>query len=88
MSQSHAVTLHYFEMVSNGLGVYDRSWHLSREDAEEERERLIEEEGYEETEEPDGSEGQIGSVKSEVVQLTPEGLLSFAQSYAVDSGSC
>lgn len=88
---SDAVRLYYFEFVSNSLGIYDRCWFLTEAEAEQERLRMIREDGYHEPEHGfmTGEIYEIDeSVGFEDVEFTPEGLLSFANHWAVDLGAC
>lgn len=83
------VTLHFFEYVANSIGIYSRSWHATKREAEKERARMIEREGYEppEGDSLEGNEHEISEVQSARVELTPRGLLTFADHYASGYGA-
>jgi hypothetical protein len=82
-------TLFYFEFCQNNLGVWDREWFLTREEAETARENRADSIGtdLDETDDEDlcGEYGDISEVQEEQVPLTTAGLLAFANNFAVDS---
>jgi hypothetical protein len=87
------VTLWYFEFCTNGLGVWDRMWAASRSELAKERQWLKDinsklDDKMTPGDELDGSQGQHGPARSVKVELTAEGVLHFAQNFAVDQGSC
>lgn len=77
----NTVTLYYIEFVDNGIGVWDKQWFATKEEAEAEYDRKIREDEYD-PELDDGSEGGISGPHDVEIQLTPPGLLDFANEYA------
>lgn len=85
------VTLYFFEYCDNNLGIWNRAWALTKEAAEESREETAKRLGVEDDYKPDeviggdsGDYGDILPVDSVEVELTPEGILNFANNYAVE----
>lgn len=74
MSEKH-VTVYYFDFCDSNLGVWSRAYFASREEAEAEKATMIEEYGYEEPEELNGSHGDISKVYDEEVELSLEGVV-------------
>jgi hypothetical protein len=84
------VTLCYFEFCNNNMGVWDREWFLTREEAETARQARADSMGTEpgdDAEEEDlcGEYGDVSEVLDEPVTLSAEGLLAFARNFAVDT---
>jgi hypothetical protein len=85
------VTLCYFEFCSNNMGIWDREWFLTREEAEKARQERADSMGTEpgdanaEEEDLCGEYGDVSEVLDEPVTLSAEGLLAFARNFAVDT---
>lgn len=78
------VTLYNFEFVANNMGIWDREWFATREEAEAARQAKIEKLGS--TNDPDNLSGEYGEVSLvcfTTVELTAEGVLDFAANFAV-----
>ena len=85
-------TLCYFEFCNNNMGIWDREWFLTHEDAEQARKARADDMGtnLDDSDEEDrsGEYGEISEVREEVVTLSAEGLLEFARNFAVDTKDC
>jgi len=83
------VSLCYFEFCSNNMGIWDREWFLTHEEAERARQERAKSMGtsLDNTDEDDlsGEYGDISDVRDETVTLSAEGLLGFARNFAVDN---
>lgn len=85
------VTLYYFEWIGNRMGVWERSWHLTRKKAEEARLDQAKILGVNpEVKRDPGDDAEFGSrygdlseVLEKEVPLTPEGVVHFANDFAV-----
>lgn len=78
-------TLWYVEFVENGLGIWDRAWFATKEEAEAGRQVLLASHGGQ-RQELTGAYGDVDVVQSVEVELTPEGVLEFAREFAIDGG--
>jgi len=75
-----------FEFCDSGIGVWDREWHATEAQARAAHAKKIEE-GYDPNSEMCGEEGDLGEVTAVDVELSPAGVLAFAERYAVDTGA-
>lgn len=78
--------LWYVELVSNGLGIWDKEWYATRSEASA-RFKELQQKGYS-TRTCDGGQGSLVAPRMEKIELTPEGVLQFANNFAIDTGSC
>lgn len=78
-------TLWTFEFCRNSIGVWDRQWHATREQAEAARAEMIRE-GFDPSRQ-DGEYGALGDVHDVSINLSRAGVLDFARTYAVDNGA-
>ncbi len=83
------VTLWTFEFCINNIGVWDRMWALSADELETKRGQLRDmiDDHITPDDLLDGSCGQHSTPARVEVELTPRGLLNFAEEYAVDRGA-
>jgi hypothetical protein len=80
-------TIYCIEFMESPLGIWDHKWFLAEQDAEEERDRMIREEGF--RYDPEGStQFCIMGPYSVSVDLTPNGLVAFANNWAIDRQAC
>lgn len=85
-------TLYNVEFCQSSVGIWDKQWFLSEKAAETFRAKKIKEFGHTpedlENLEMCGEYGDIYEVEAVEVELSPKGLLHFANEYAVDTGAC
>lgn len=75
------VTLYFIEFVHNNLGIWDREWFLTQPEAQAAYEAKLEE-GF--TPKDTGDEGALRGPCQHTVELSAQGLLRFANRFAVD----
>ena len=80
------ITLWYYEFVSNNIGIWDRAWFASEQEAREGYAAACTEydQDPETPKEPTGEYGDVAEPQSVEVELTAAGVLAFAQNFAVD----
>jgi len=76
------VTLYYFEYVANNLGVWNREWFASKSAARKERSIRWRSLGRRRNTES-GTYGDVSQVFDTQVKPTAEGILEFAQNFAL-----
>lgn len=76
-------TLWRIEYVGNSQGVWEAMWFATYEEAKAEFDLLVKCRRYQPTDEPCGEYGEILAPQKVVVELTPEGVLAFANEYAL-----
>lgn len=77
------VRLFYVEFCLNNSGVWDRDWFATEEAARERYDDLVSYHGV--RTDLIGKYGDVCMPQYVLVPLTPEGILHFAQNYAVDN---
>ena len=76
-------TIWRVQYMPNSMGVWDAVWAATKALARESMEDLAQE-GYYVPEDPRGDYHEMTEPKEVTVELSPAGLLQFAQNYAVD----
>jgi hypothetical protein len=79
--------LYYIEFMRSPLGICDLKWFLDEGEAAAERDRMIREEGFRFDEDLAGVYGIRGPFRDDV-DLSPTGILGFANAFAIDRGAC
>jgi len=75
------VMLYRYEYVDNGIGLYKNAWFLTEEEANLSRaDKLMC--GYFAPDDPCGLDGELTTVESLAVEMTPEGILDFVRLHA------
>ena len=84
------LTLYYFEFCAGNLGIWSRNWFSTRQEAQAARQERAESLGTdladaEANEDQCGEYGDISEVHEEQVRLNAQGVLGFANNFAVDN---
>lgn len=87
--KAKTATLWYFEFCISNIGIWDRCWATSKRKLDEARRNLRDinsgiDRKITPDDELDGGYGQNSGARSVEVELTPQGVLDFAERYAVD----
>lgn len=79
------VTLWYVEYCENNIGIWTKDWFATEKEATDRYEELIAEHGK--RDDATGTYGDVCEVQLTIVDLTLEGILTFANEFAVDTGA-
>ena len=82
------VTIWRVEFCHSSIGVYDYQWFATEAEANQFVQSQVDDEDYLLVEYSTGAELTISTPEAVDVELTLDGLLSFANEYAVDTGAC
>lgn len=82
----NVATLHYVEFCINNIGIWDRAWFATEEEAQADYDKRIAS-GEFNANRDDGSYGSIIEPQCTEVALSIDGLLHFANNFAVDRGA-
>lgn len=83
----NTVTLHYVEFMTSSIGVWDKQWFLTEEEARDHFTKLVEKGYHDANEDWDDEDHPVVGPYCEEVELTRDGILRFANTYAVDTGA-
>lgn len=85
-TNQNVVTLYYYEYVADSLGTWNREWFLDHGEATKARDDRWKKLGSRDNSEC-GEYGDVGDVYDAQIELSAEGVLRFAQDYALaDAG--
>jgi hypothetical protein len=83
------ITIWRVEFCHSSIGVYDYQWFATEKEAKKYIKKLVKEDDFQLVDESEGEDGTVLDTPEPIeIDLTTEGLLSFANNYAVDTGAC